>query len=99
MNIELEKALNTFATLLPDYFPEDLGNPNDLHRWMDVCYVSCVNDSYLSADNLVAALKNRFPDFTEKCVEKASEKYMRKYSDYCALLDYLKSRNLLSVNR
>lgn len=99
MNENVEKALNTFAKLLPDYFPEDLGNPNDLNRWMEVCYLSRVYDSPISEEDMISELKNRYPDFSDKCIEDAANNYMRNYSDFSLLLDYLKNKGYLVVNK
>lgn len=95
MNIKLEEALKTFTLLLPDYFPEKLGNPNDLHRWMDVCYQSCLEDERLFVDDLVAALGERFPDFDSRVVSANAENYMEEYNNYMTLLDYLKKQDYL----
>ncbi len=97
--MDLKNALNEFVTLLPDYFPKDLGNPNDLHRWMNVCYLSCVYDSPLSKENIEKLLQNRFPNFSEDCIHEAASNYMLRYDRYSALLDFLKKEGLLVVTK
>lgn len=59
--MDLKNALNEFVNRLPDYFPKDLGNPNDLHSWMMVCYLSCVCDSPLNQEDVERLLQKRFP--------------------------------------
>ena len=98
MNENVEKALKTFALLLPDYFPEDLGNPNDLNRWMEVCYQTRCHESPISLDDVFSVLKDRFPNFDDKCIENAASNYMRNYNDFSLLLDFLKNKGCLVVN-
>lgn len=95
MNQKLGEALNTFTLLLPDYFPEKLGNPHDLHRWMDVCYQSCIEGERLLEDDLVTALAKRFPGFDSNEVSVVAKNYMADYYDYMTLLDYMKSHDRL----
>lgn len=95
MKKRLEEALQTFLLLLPDYFPEKLGNPNDIHRWMDVCYQSCIEDAPLHEDDLVEALSLRFPQCDSNMVITAAKNYMRDYDCCMLLLDYLKCQHRL----
>lgn len=97
--MDLKNALNAFVALLPDYFPKDLGNPNDLHRWMMVCYLSCVYDSPLSKEEIEKFLQNRFPDFNKDCIHEAVTNYMLCYDRNSALLDFLKKEGLLVVTK
>lgn len=97
--MDFKNALNAFVASLPDYFPKDLGNPNDLHRWMKVCYLSCVYDSPLSKENIEKLLQNRFPNFSEECIDEAASNYMQVYNNYSTLLDFLKKEGLLVVTK
>lgn len=97
--MDLKNALNAFVTLLPDYFPKDLGNPNDLHRWMKVCYLSCVYDSPISLEDIKKLLLNRFSNFSEESIDEAASNYMQVYNNYSTLLDFLKKEELLVVTK
>ena len=97
MTMDLKNALNEFVNRLPDYFPKDPGNPNDLHSWMMVCYLSCVCDSPLNQEDVERLLQKRFPDFSSDCVHEAASNYMHNYYGYSTLLDFLKRKGLLVV--
>ncbi|MDE6464555.1 MAG: hypothetical protein K2L16_07995 [Muribaculaceae bacterium] len=95
MNPEVQRALKTFVSLLPEHFPNGLGSPHDLHRWMEVCYKSCVYGSPVKEEELSTALKEKFHNFDEKCIEESAKHYMDYYETYSPLLDYLKSNGYL----
>lgn len=97
--MDLENALNVFVKMLPDYFPKDLGNPNDLHRWMEVCYFSCVCDSSLNKEDVEKLLQNRFSDYSGDDIHEAASNYMQNYYSYSTILDFLKRKGLLVVTK
>lgn len=95
METKIKESLKTFAFLLPDYFPEKIGNPNDVHRWIDVCYHSCMNGERLRLDDIEEVLASRFPDFDPQEISLAAKNYLEDFENYMLLLDYLKSQNRL----
>lgn len=95
MNTPLKNALDIFAQLLPDYLPPGPGNPNDLHRWIDVCYMSCATDTPIDIDDVAEAIFKHHSDANEETIYVTANNFMQEYEEYRMLLDYLKSRNLL----
>ena len=89
MNREIKEALDTFASLLPDYLPTGPGNPNDLSRWHNVCYLSAIQD----------ALKKHHSQFADECIAETAHNCHEEYESLSALLGYLKKNNLLVTNK
>lgn len=99
MNREIKEALDTFASLLPDYLPTGPGNPNDLSRWHNVCYLSAIHDHNLTEEEIQDALKKHHSQFADECIAETAHNCHEEYESLSALLEYLKKNNLLVTNK
>ena len=99
MNKDLKTALDSFAQLLPDHLPKVTENFIDRHRWMEVCYLSCITDCKIGLDDIVAAIEKHHNDFSHEEIIITAQNCHSLYEAYSPLLDFLKSRNLLVLKK